>query len=563
MPLALWLLPPLALGAVLRLWGLTRQVLVGDEIHAVVSVVNFSVREILTTYRFADHCIPLAAFYRALTAGGIRLSEEIVRAPAVLAGLAALLLFPLAVARRPELEGGRRRAAILAWLLAVSPSLVYYSRIARPYAVVVLLAPLAVAAFWRWWRGGGHRWAVLYALAGAVSGWFFLGSAPFVAAPLAWGAGDLAVRRLGGRFGGRREAGGRGWLALGAVAAGLAAGAAAFLLPALPSFLRLVRRKAAAASAGAGDLGAAAQLQAGTGQPVLAVLFWGLAALGLFALLRRRPALGSFALLPVLVQWVALLLVVRPAGLNSPVAIHRYTLVCLPVVLLWVAEGIVWLGARLGGRGKAAAWASGAVATGCIGAMILGGPFVRELGLRLGPFAGASLMVSSAGSSEPLPPGAAPAAYRLIAAEPGDEPVVEVLTGRTAISALRQTIALARFHGRPVILASDRPLWSDPRLAFRTVVPANPEAIERSGGRFVVLLLDGPRIRRLERAIAEGLPPPGPTPRDHESVVRARELGRVLRRAWGEPHLSSDDVAVWDLAQVARGGPGERGAAAR
>ena len=543
---ALWLLPPLAVGALLRLWGLSRQILFGDEVHAVVAALGLTVPEILTTYRIADHCIPLSALYRLLMDGGVRISEGVLRTPVAIAGLAALVLFPVGAARWRELGGGWRRAAVLAWLVAVSPGLIYYSRFARPYAMVVVLAPVAAAAFWHWWRGGGHRWAALYLLAGAVSAWFFLGSAPFVAAPLAWAAGDLAWRRLGRR----PENRGRGLLALGAAGTGLAAGIAAFLLPALPSFLRLVRRKASFAWADAGDLAAVAQVLAGTSWPLLAVLFWALAGVGLAAFLRRRPALASYTLVLVVGHWAALLLVLRPEGIGVPFVINRYVLVTLPVILLWVAEGVVWLGELLG---RGVGMAEKAVVAACVAALVAGGPFAADPASRLGSFAGTTPMLTLYREPPALPPSAVPAAYRQIAAEPGDEAVIEPAFAKGAIYSLRPTIYLAALHRRPVILAAGDPWRSDLRLAFRTVVPADPGAMERSGGRFVVLHLDLPSLYRVERAVERGGRMPRPTPGDHPANARARELARTLEREWGEPHLVSGDVLLWDLARVPRG----------
>jgi hypothetical protein len=536
---ALWLLPPLAVGALLRLWGLSRQILVGDEVHGVVAAVSLRVPEILTTYRLADHCIPLAAYYRLLMDSGVRLSETLIRAPAVLSGLAALALFPLAVTRWREIDGGWRRAAVMAWLLAVSPSLVYYSRFARPYAEVVLLAPLAAAAFWQWWRGGGHGWAVLYVAAGAASAWFFLGSAPFVAAPLLWAVAELAWRRIGRRGEGQ----GRGPLALAAAATALAVGIAAFLVAALPSLLRLVRRKAGEASVEPGDLVDLARLQAGTGWPGLVLLFWGLAVLGLAALLRRRPALGSFTLLLVIAHGTGIVLVLRPAGIGAPAALGRYLLVCLPIVLLWVSEGVLEVAERLGKRSR---MAERSFLLACVGALALGSPFAADPALRLGPFAGAWHGLAILQDPPYLPATAVPAVYRQIAAEPGAEPVIEAILERTAIYGLLPTIALARHHRRPVILVSDDPWRSDPRLAFQTVVPADPRAIAGSGGRFVILQLDRPRLRRL----GPGQEPSGPTPPQAAAVVLARDFAAALTRAWGDPHLVSEDVLAWDLARL-------------
>jgi hypothetical protein len=292
-------------GALARTWSLHLQVYSGDETHAVWSALNMPLSEILVTYRLADHCIPLASFYRLLVRSGVGLSEVVLRAPAVLAGLAATAVLPLLVlrwARSGDGDGatGARWAALYCALLAISPSLVYYSRIARPYAIVAFLAPLAAAAFWRWWRGGGTGWAVLWALAGGLSAWFHLGTAPFVAAPLLWAAGDLLVARWRRRADPAATEPDRrspGWLALATAGAGLGLALAAFLVPAHGSLLRLMRRKGAAAEGiDAAGLWDVARLQAGSAWPWVAALFWLAVALSFVAALRRGGRARAVAL---------------------------------------------------------------------------------------------------------------------------------------------------------------------------------------------------------------------------------------------------------------------------
>ena len=535
----LWFVIPIALGTLLRLWGISRQILLGDEIHGVRSALNLTLTEILTTYRLADPCIPLSALYRILMASGIRLSEELIRAPAVISGLAILVLFPLAATRWRDLAGDWRRGEAFAWLLAVSPSLVYYSRFARPYAAVVLLAPLAAAAFWRWWRGGGLRWAVVYAVAASTSAWFFLGSVPFIVAPLGWAAADLALSKARTQMVGPR----RGLFALAATAAGLTAGMAILILPAMPSLLRLIRKKAGGASVEAAELADLLRLQAGTDWLAVVLLFWGLALVGLTRFGKRYPALASYMLALVFVQWVGIALILRPAGIGLPVVFNRYTLMCLPIVLLWVAEGVAELRKWLGKRSRLV---EKGVLLCCMAVLALTGPYAADPALHLGPFAGAWPAFAIYRKPPALPDAAVPAVYRQIAAEPGHEPVIEAIFERTAIHSLGETIALARHHGKPVILVVDDPWRHDPRLALHTVVPPDPLAIERSGGRFLVLQLDRHRLRRLEK----GQVSPLATSRETRSVLLARDFAAVLTRSWGDPHLASGDILVWDLAQV-------------
>ncbi|HUP41836.1 MAG TPA: hypothetical protein VM599_01360, partial [Thermoanaerobaculia bacterium] len=253
-----------------------------------------------------------------------------------------------------------------------------------------------------------------------------------------------------------------------------------------------MRRKAGGVPADLGDVSYVAQLQSGTLHFSLAVLFWSLALLGLALLLRRRPGLGLFTLLLVVAQWVGIVLVLRPQGITYPEAINRYVLMTLPLVLFWLAEAVVWLHGTSRTWRRTPRWAGAALAVACVGALLLGNPFVVEPGFRLGPFAGAWQTAALPREPPDLPDAAIPAVYRLIAAEPGGEPVIEAIYPLLA-HALQPVVSLAKVHGRPVILVASLGFLSDPRVAFRAALPPDPEAIERSGGRFVVLPLDRPR----------------------------------------------------------------------
>ena len=261
------LVPSLLAGALLRVWGLAGQVVLGDELHPIKNVVLHDLGTILTSYRPADPCIPLTAFLELVTLAGFPLTEVLLRLPALLTGIATVVVLPLVVL--PAV--GRRRALLFAWFLALSPSLVFYSRIGRPYAIVALLGPCALAAFWRFWKGGGARWGALYAVVGATAAWFHLLAAPAIAAPLAWAGVELVVRRLRGRSSPGRAP---GFASLAAAGAGLALGFAAFLVPAWPSFQAVVESKVAGGRPGVGTLAGALVLQAGTPLPPLVVAFW-------------------------------------------------------------------------------------------------------------------------------------------------------------------------------------------------------------------------------------------------------------------------------------------------
>jgi predicted membrane-bound mannosyltransferase len=134
---------PFVVGAALRLWNLRGQILGGDETHAIRAALNFTLPKILVTYQVTDNCIPLTALYKLFLLAGMPLTETLLRLPVLLCGLAALLALPAAFAGRLD----RGTVLVYRWLLAISPALVLYSRIARSYMPMVLLSFGAVMAF--------------------------------------------------------------------------------------------------------------------------------------------------------------------------------------------------------------------------------------------------------------------------------------------------------------------------------------------------------------------------------------------------------------------------------
>lgn len=319
------LLLALAAGVALRLYNLPAQVMSEDEIHAVRSALGHPIPSILVTYQLVDNTIPLTALYRFLLDRGMKLTEMRVRLPAVLSGLALLVLAPWWVARRL----GWGTAAVFAALLAISPGLVFYSRIARSYAPIVLLGFGALVAFEAWWRRPEDwRPGAAYVLLAALAVWFHLGAAPFVVAPFLFAAGDLLVRRAYRRL-------------RAVVLLGLATVAAflAFLLPARETLVALVKEKHGELYLTKRLALGLLELHAGSGQGWLAVLFWMAAIVGLVRLVRLDGQLAALSATAVLGH-VAVLLYLAPPGQKRPLISFRYLLVGLPWVLLWVAAAV-------------------------------------------------------------------------------------------------------------------------------------------------------------------------------------------------------------------------------
>lgn len=519
---SLWLVPPVAVGALLRLWNLHNQILADDELHLVRTALTQPMGKILTTYQKVDATIPLSALYRGLVESGVRLTEMNVRLPALLSGLLLLVLAPLWADRRL----GRGTAIAFAWLLALSPGLVLYSRIARSYMPVVLLSFGAAVAFESWWRNGGWRRGAAYAALAALAFWFHPVAAPLVLSPLVFGL--IADRRR----------------ALQVVGLGAATGIAflVFLLPALGSFQEVIRAKHQEVELTRAVWGAVAQLQAGTGVQLLAGLFWLGAGFGLLRLLEEERPLAAFTGLLVAGQ-LAGLLWISPLGLDAPLIFHRYALVALPWILLWVAVALGRTWWRSGWRDwdpRAQAAAAGLL----VAVLTASGPLADPT-LWRSPFPHHDdrLAFYVPRPRVPLPP-----VYRKL--EPGavvEAPWIPVWRVSRAVPLYQEA------HGREVIVASPEPLLADPRLAFRNLVPATPGGFLASRARWLVVHRD---LAAEEEAIPDPLWPPrmGVGRRFREVFQsQGRALPRQLRHAWGRSDFADGMAVVWDLDRVRQG----------
>jgi hypothetical protein len=348
---------PLALavlaGAALRLDQIGIQIPLDDEWHALHAVERFGYGHVLTHFGWTDYCIPLTVFYKAVS-DVWGLSELWLRLPVLVAGVLSLVIMPIAV--RPWVGGDA--AAVFAWLLAVSPLHVYFSRYARPYSVALLLTFVAVFALLHVRFLGRRGWAWAYVAAAALSPYFHLTTLPVVLLP-------LAVALLGRLLGDRAK----GWSlprrGLWIVGVGVGLGLLAFIGPPLFVDHRALFYKTGRGSVDASTLAGAAQLIAGSARPG-ALVFLSLAALaGLVALARRRPALAAYLAVVAGVA-IAVPLLGHPVLIELPIVLTRYCLVLLPLLLVLVSCGCISAAALLGARGPAVAGVMGPALAGLL-----------------------------------------------------------------------------------------------------------------------------------------------------------------------------------------------------
>src|SRR5262245_4110650 len=153
-----------AAGVFLRLQQLPSQVMMDDEWHALRVAADHGYGYILTHFGTADHSIPLCVLDK-LFLDTIGLSEALLRAPAILSGIGALIIIPFL------LQGILPRSLAFGFtcLLAISPLHIFFTRYARPYAVTLLLAFVAVLCLYRWFAQPRLWYGLLWVFAGAAA----------------------------------------------------------------------------------------------------------------------------------------------------------------------------------------------------------------------------------------------------------------------------------------------------------------------------------------------------------------------------------------------------------
>jgi len=342
-------------GAWLRLWQLHSQVLIDDEWHAVRMLIGADARTIATHFGFADYCIPLTLYYRWLYDHSA-LSEWQMHLPLVVAGIATLAVLPWLL--RDRLAWPVR--AVWLALLAISPLLVYLSRTARPYALDCLCAFIAIIAFERWERGRRTGWAVAYVIATVAAAWLHLLTIVFTLWPFLW-FGVPALRDAW-----RRSA--REFVRIIALALVTVAGLAIVLVPPLMGDWRAMAAKAGAGAVEGETLYRALLMVFGISSPVLLVAMAALLVLGIRRVWVRDRRFAAYVL-GMSVVGVVTVALSHAAWVQHALTLVRYSLPVVPFVLLFVAEGLVFVVAQL--RLPAAACAAAALA---VAGLVAAGP---------------------------------------------------------------------------------------------------------------------------------------------------------------------------------------------
>jgi hypothetical protein len=320
-----------ALGAYLRLHGLAAQILLDDEWHNLIQVLGKNAVRVLTQFNPHDNASLPLALYNLAVYHLFGWSEFTLRLPLILAGLLSLVGLPLLVRK----NFNERVALIFASLLALSPFLIFYSRYARAYGLVMLLCFAAWFWFCAWLTTGKRPYAAGFALAGILAVYSHPAALVAVAVPLM----TVLACKLPGRFWGPAAAGRQSIVPLKALLT-LALVLTLLILPLMLQMFQVSDKL----PWGKGVLTldgvlTAATLLSGTVNLPLNILFFLLCALGFKWMFQHQPLLGWMGLTTAC-AYVVVLLVSRPLGLDNGEVLLRYLIVLVPMVLLSAALGM-------------------------------------------------------------------------------------------------------------------------------------------------------------------------------------------------------------------------------
>jgi hypothetical protein len=315
----------LAFGIWLRLDQITRQIPADDEWHALNYLLAADYWQTFLHFGYSDHCIPMTLLDK-LIADTIGLSELGMRALPLLSGIAALVVLPALMLPRI----GTKSTILFAALLAFSPLHVYFSRYARPYAVIFLFGLLGVIAFERFLATGIRRWGWIYVACAIFVPWFHPMQLPFMLAPFVFAlVRELPDReRLLARV---RE--------LWPFAAVTAAGLLLLLAPPFWTDFEVMRERTGRGTFLGVTFRTGCDLLSGTDRAMTAILFAVACVIGVGSwLLRHRTLFAYFAFL--FACQAAALAWSRPENVHIPITTVRYMLPLLGFLLMLAGEGL-------------------------------------------------------------------------------------------------------------------------------------------------------------------------------------------------------------------------------
>lgn len=321
-------------GLSLRGYQWKDQVLVDDEWHSMALATTQSLDWILMNFAVPNgfSSIPLNLFLWA-TLHTVGWSEFWIGLMSMVFGLTCIGV-AMGMGRRFL---GCRRAAALGLLIAISPLLIFYSRLSRPYSAVACFTLLAVFFMLRWIEEGRLRSGVGFGVCGVLAVYFH----PFAAVAIGtFGLGVLVVSLKPFRSGQVGSDAGPSWKQVVGVLSTMALAGVVLMGPALVnSFDGSFQEVARQGQVQWGSWLRLTTLISGTASPIPALLFWVAAGFGIVDVYQRNPWFTRILLAVYPLQILALL-ISGPHSSHVGIVLARYSMPLLPITLLFVACGL-------------------------------------------------------------------------------------------------------------------------------------------------------------------------------------------------------------------------------
>jgi dolichyl-phosphate-mannose-protein mannosyltransferase len=170
-----------ALGVALRV-AVADQSIFADEVSTYWIVASHSLADVISIVHTDSEITPPLYFVATWLTTRIDLAPELLRAPSLVAGAAAIPLVYVLGLRTV----GRRAALVAAALTTLSPFMVYYSAEARGYQLMIVLVVLSTLAMLAAVDSGRTRWWVVYGACTCAAVYTHYTSVFALAGQLAW-----------------------------------------------------------------------------------------------------------------------------------------------------------------------------------------------------------------------------------------------------------------------------------------------------------------------------------------------------------------------------------------
>ncbi len=275
--------------------------------------------------------IPVNVYVRMLLVSS-GWSEILLILPSLIAGIASLLVFPLVLKR----FFSARITIFFAFLFAVSPFVIFYSRVCRPYSIYTFLGFMSIWLLYEWSLSGRKKFGLLFVVNGVLCVYFHFVGVIFVFVPLCC----VIIVKLMPKFPRLpvlREKVLPGFTELIRVGCGILIGLAILLTAAI--IQRLPVSGLDPAHFTLHSILGFMQLLSGTSHLFLNILFYALLGIGLARIFLKSFLLG-FMFTSVFAAYVFVLLVTKSNYAHMPLALARYIIPAFPMDYLLVAMGL-------------------------------------------------------------------------------------------------------------------------------------------------------------------------------------------------------------------------------